>query len=90
MVLNEVQNLDDFLQQNTRLDEKNVLPYAARMAKQTKSQKLSKNDPEFYSKIAAIAGKKLVKKRGTNYFSELAKKSHPRTEYHGGRPRKEK
>lgn len=50
--------------------------------------KLTKADPEFYSKIAKRAGKKLLRKHGTEYFSELAKKSHPRAEYHGGRPKK--
>ena len=53
-----------------------------------KKTKLTKADPEFYSKIAAIAGNKLARKRGTDYFSKLAKKSHPRAEYHGGRPKK--
>ena len=61
------------------------LPYPARMGK---AKKLTKADPEFYSKIAKLAGKKLLEKRGTNYFSRLAKKSHPRDEYHGGRPKK--
>ena len=63
------------------------MPYAARM---NKVKKLTKSDPEFYSKIAARAGKKLLRKRGTEYFSKLAKKSHPREEYHGGRPKKDK
>lgn len=53
-----------------------------------KAIKLTKTDPEFYSKIAKRAGKKLLRKHGTEYFSELAKKSHPRKEYHGGRPKK--
>jgi hypothetical protein len=53
-------------------------------------EKLTKADPEFYSKIAALAGKKLLRERGTKYFAKLAKKSHPRAEYHGGRPKKEK
>jgi hypothetical protein len=69
------------------VDAKHILPYAAPMGK-TKKTKLSKSDPEFYSKIAKIAGQKLVRLRGTNYFSKLAKKSHPRAEYHGGRPKK--
>jgi len=60
------------------------------MGKQTNTQKLTKADPEFYSKIAAIAGQKLLKERGTKYFSELAASSHPRDSYHGGRPKKVK
>jgi len=67
------------------VDAKIDFAYAARMGKK---KHLSKDDPEFYSKIAAMAGKKLVREHGTNYFSELAKKSHPRAEYHGGRPKK--
>lgn len=58
------------------------------MGKGKKSEKLTKADPEFYSKIASIAGKKLARQHGTDYFSKLAAKSHPRAEYHGGRPKK--
>ena len=51
-------------------------------------KKLSKTDPKFYATIAQISGKKQAREKGTNYFADLAKKSHPRAEYHGGRPRK--
>jgi len=71
------------------LDAKLDLAYSARMGKGKKVEKLTKDDPEFYSKIAAISGQKLVRQKGTEYFSKLAAKSHPRAEYHGGRPRKE-
>jgi hypothetical protein len=54
----------------------------------SKPEKLSKSDPDFYKKIAEMAGRALKRKYGKSYFSKLAKKSHPRTEYHGGRPRK--
>lgn len=67
------------------IDAQPDLSYAARMAIK---KKLTKADPEFYSKIAAIAGKKLVRLHGTEYFSKLAAMSHPRAEYHGGRPKK--
>ena len=60
------------------------------MSKQASTQKLTKADPEFYSKIAAIAGQKLLKEHGTKYFSELARRSHPRDSYNGGRPKKVK
>jgi hypothetical protein len=52
-------------------------------------KKLSKKDPEFYSKIGKIAGKKLLEERGKKYFREIAKLSHPRAQYNGGRPKKE-
>jgi hypothetical protein len=52
------------------------------------AEKLTKADPDFYRKIAKIAGRKLKRKRGNKYFSELAKKSHPRKVYNGGRPKK--
>jgi DNA replication initiation complex subunit (GINS family) len=55
-----------------------------------KSTKLTKSDPDFYSKIAKMAGRKLLKRRGKGYFSKLAAKSHPRAEYNGGRPKKKK
>jgi hypothetical protein len=57
--------------------------------KKREPEKLTKADPEFYSKIAKLAGQKLARKKGTDYFSKLAKKSHPRAEYHGGRPKKQ-
>ena len=72
------------------VDAKLCLSYAARMEKTKKTKKYTKKDPNFYSKIAAIAGANLVRKKGTEYFSKLAKKSHPRAEYHGGRPKKTK
>jgi hypothetical protein len=58
------------------------------MGKPKEPEKLSKSDPEFYSKIASIAGKQMVRKKGTDYFSKLAAKSHPRAQYNGGRPKK--
>ena len=51
-------------------------------------EKLSKSDPEFYTKIARLAGAAILKKKGKKYFKELAKKSHPREHYNGGRPKK--
>jgi len=62
---------------------------AANKKAQSKPEKLTKKDPLFYSKIAKIGGKKVLKRKGKKYFSELAKASHPRKEYHGGRPKKE-
>lgn len=53
-----------------------------------KKKKLTKDDPDFYSTIAKMAGKGLLKKKGKKYFSDLAKKSHPRASYNGGRPKK--
>lgn len=55
-----------------------------------KPEKLSKSDPDFYRKIAKKAGQKLKKKYGKAYFSKLAKLSHPRAEYNGGRPKNSK
>ena len=57
------------------------------MKKKAEPEKLTKSDPNFYSKIASISGKQLLKRRGKHYFSQLAAKSHPRAEYHGGRPK---
>jgi hypothetical protein len=50
--------------------------------------KLSKKDPEFYTKIGRLSAQSraLTKKQ----MSAMAKKSHPRKAYHGGRPRKTK
>jgi len=70
------------------VDAAAVFPHTAFMTTPADGGKLSKADPEFYSKIARLAGEKLVRKKGTDYFSKLAAKSHPRSEYHGGRPKK--
>lgn len=58
------------------------------MGKRKKPEKLTKDDPEFYSKIARLAGQQLAREKGTEYFSKLAAKSHPRDHYNGGRPKK--
>src|SRR4051812_37194507 len=70
---------------HTRMTRANSTP----KKKKEPETKLSKSDPDFYSTIARMAGTKLKKKRGKKYFSELAKKSHPRAEYKGGRPKKD-
>ncbi len=66
---------------------------AAIKAAPKKKKKLTKDDPEFYSTIAKMAGQSLLKKKGKSYFSDLAKKSHgpksKRDGYHGGRPKKD-
>jgi hypothetical protein len=56
--------------------------------KRKQKKKLSKSDPDFFTKIATMAGDKVKRKYGKGYFSKLAKKSHPRKEYNGGRPKK--
>lgn len=53
-------------------------------------KKLSKSDPDFYSELGKLGGPAVLEKYGTDHFSKLASKSHPRDEYHGGRPRKVK
>jgi len=63
---------------------------AAKFTEKSAPVKLSKSDPNFYSTIAKMAGKKLRKKYGKTYFSNLAKQSHPRKSYNGGRPKKKK
>ena len=51
--------------------------------------KLSKSDPDYFSKMGKISATNRLKKLGTTHMSELAKKSHPRKDgYHGGRPKK--
>jgi hypothetical protein len=58
------------------------------MAKKRVPEKLTKDDPLFYSKIARIAGQKLLKERGKAYFAMIGARSHPRAVYNGGRPKK--
>jgi general stress protein YciG len=51
-----------------------------------KKKKLKLEDPDFFQKIGRLGGE-ARKKAGVDY-SALAVKSHPRAEYHGGRPKK--
>lgn len=57
----------------------------------TPTEALTKDDPDFYSKLGKLGGPAVKEKYGTNHFAEMAKKSHPRANgYHGGRPKKVK
>ncbi len=47
--------------------------------------KLTINDPDFFRKIGKMGG--AARKRSGADFSEIAKLSHPRAEYKGGRPK---
>jgi hypothetical protein len=66
--------------------------YAFRVKKKTSKKKLtpiippklSKSDPDYYAKIGKISA--LKRKLKPSVFSEMAKRSHPRPEYRGGRP----
>lgn len=49
------------------------------------AKKLSKKDPDYYSKIGAISARK--RKMTSADFSAMAKASHPRKVYKGGRPK---
>lgn len=53
-------------------------------------QKMSKDDPDYYSKIGAISAAR--RKLSSEYFSDMAVKSHginsSRTGYFGGRKKK--
>lgn len=51
--------------------------------KAAKTPKLSKADPDYFKKIGMISAKK---RRKTTDYSALAKASHPRKSYNGGRP----
>jgi hypothetical protein len=52
--------------------------------KKAKPTKLSKADPDYFRKIGKLSAKK--RKKTTDY-SALAKASHPRKSYNGGRPK---
>lgn len=73
-----------------RMDFRLRCVYPTPMKAANKAKKLSRSDPGFYTTIAKMAGEKILKKKGKAYFSKLAKKSHPRAEYRGGRPKKKK
>lgn len=45
---------------------------------------LRKSDPDYYRKIGLISAKK--RKMTSDDFAEMARKSHPRKVYKGGRP----
>lgn len=55
------------------------------MSTDEKPETLSKTDPDFYSKLGKRGG--AVRKASGADYSAIAKASHPRAEYKGGRPR---
>ena len=69
---------------------KAVVPKKIGKAKPVKT-KLSKSDPNYYSKIGAISA--AARKLKSSYFSDMAKLSHgknsKRDGYHGGRKKKD-
>jgi hypothetical protein len=64
----------------------NPVPAIKKHPSKPKKTKLSKNDPLYFSKIGAISAKK--RKLTSADYSAMAKASHPRSEYKGGRPKK--
>lgn len=67
---------------------KTVTPKKVQKAQPVKP-KLSKQDPNYYSKIGALSAAK--RKLNSDYFSRMAKASHKpgcRDGYHGGRKKK--
>lgn len=48
---------------------------------------LSKSDPDYFKKIGLISAQK--RQLSSEQMSLMAKASHPRQSYHGGRPKKE-
>ena len=56
-------------------------------AKPVKKVRLSKKDPDYYKKIGQISAAK--RKMTSEDFSEMARKSHPRKTYSGGRKKKD-
>jgi hypothetical protein len=71
--------------------KKAVIKKAVKKAPSKPKQKLSKKDPNYYSKIGAISAAK--RKLNRQYFSDMAAKSHgpdsARDGYHGGRKPKD-
>lgn len=65
-----------------------VKPAVKAVRSKPAAAKLSKADPDYYSKIGAISAQK--RKISSEQFSEMAKKSHPRpaSGYRGGRKKK--
>ena len=55
------------------------------MAKKKEPVPLNRN-PEYMANLGRSGGEATKKLKPKNYFSKLAKQSHPRKEYKGGRP----
>lgn len=62
------------------------IPSGVVKGRKPKSRGLSKKDPEFYSKIGKLSAKK--RSLSSEDYAEMAKLSHPRREYKGGRKKK--
>lgn len=73
--------------QKPKAVKKQTIKKAVKKAPSKPKKKLSKKDPNYYAKIGAISAAK--RKLKSDYFSEMAKKSHGagsnRTGYFGGR-----
>lgn len=55
------------------------------MAAKKKLEKLTRKDPDYYSKLGKRGG--AARKASGMDYSALAASSHPRAEYNGGRPK---
>lgn len=65
----------------------NITPATTKSTK-VKKVGLSKKDPLFYSKIGQLSAERRA--LSSEDYAEMAKKSHPRREYRGGRKKKVK
>lgn len=45
------------------------------------------HDSAYYARLGERGGTSLMKQRGPEYFAEIARRSHPRAVYNGGRPK---
>lgn len=61
-----------------------MFSYNSHMASTTKP--LNPDDPNYRVELGSRGGQGTLKKKGKKFFSRIAKKSHPRKEYRGGRP----
>lgn len=62
------------------------VPKQESVAVKTK-KRAPQHDSAYFAKLGERGGNSLVRKRGTNFFADIAKLSHPRKEYNGGRPK---
>lgn len=60
---------------------------AAKAVAAPAKKRAPQHDAAYYAAIGQRGGKSLARKRGTEFFADIARLSHPRAVYNGGRPK---
>lgn len=62
-------------------------PTASKPPAAKPKKRSAQHDSAYYAAIGQRGGQSLMQQRGPEYYAEIARRSHPRAEYRGGRPK---